>query len=153
MKELVKYITKLSKLILIILTDHFKEKSLSPINFIRFRGPTHIYNNIKNGNTLIENIEEDKKQFKSNVNEITTENPKYKSKDQLNTIKNTKTLYNSREKIIKLYNDYAKIKSEAIYKKKLGTGLKMLTPKKILQSLSIPPAQVKPCNNSKGLLN
>ena len=100
------------------LTDYFKEKSLSPINFIKFRDPTHIYNNIKNGNTLIKNIEEDKKQFKSNVNEITTENPKYKSKDQLNTIKNTKTLYNAREKIIKLYNDYAKIKSEAIYKKK-----------------------------------
>ena len=29
----------------------------------------------------------------------------------------------------------------------------MLTPKQILQSLPIPPAQVKPCNNSKGLLN
>ena len=38
-------------------------------------------------------------------------------------------------------------------KKKLGTGLKMLTPKQILQSLPIPPTQVKPCNNSKGLLN
>ena len=47
----------------------------------------HIYNDIKNGNISIEKIEEDQKQFQSKLNEI---NPKHKSKDQLDTIKNIK---------------------------------------------------------------
>ena len=47
----------------------------------------HIYNEVKHGNISIENIEEDQKQFKSKLNEITTGNPKYKSKDPLDTTK------------------------------------------------------------------
>ena len=74
----------------------------------------YIQNEIKNDNISIEKIEEDQKQFKSKLNEITTGNPKHKSKDQLDTIKNIKNLYNSRNKVIKLYNDYAKIMSETV---------------------------------------
>ena len=48
---------------------------------------------------------------------------------------NVKNLYNSKEKIIKLYNDYAKIMSEAVYRAKQGNGLKILTPKQMLQRL------------------
>ena len=55
------------------LTYYFKNKKISPINFIGFRGPLHIYNNIKNGNTSLEKIDKDKKQFQSKVNNITTE--------------------------------------------------------------------------------
>ena len=58
------------------------------INFINFKGLLHIYNNIKNSNISIEKIEEDKKQFKSKLNEITTGNLRYKSKDQLDTKEN-----------------------------------------------------------------
>ena len=58
------------------------------INFISFKGLLHIYNNIKNSNISIEKIEEDKKQFKSKLNEITTGNLRYKSKDQLDTKEN-----------------------------------------------------------------
>ena len=54
---------------------------------------------------------------------------------------------------IKLNNDYAKIISEAKYKTKHGTGLKILTPKQILQRLPIALAQVKTGNNSQNLLN
>ena len=43
-------------------------------------------------------------------------NPDYKSEKQLYAIKNIKNLYNSRQKIIDLLNDNAKIRSEAIYK-------------------------------------
>ena len=69
------------------LTYHFKGSNTAPINFIDFRGSMHIYNDIKNGNISIEKIEEDQKQFQSKLNEI---NPKHKSKDQLDTIKNIK---------------------------------------------------------------
>ena len=112
----------------------------------------HICNEVKYGNDSIEKIEEDQKQFKSKLNEITTENPK-KSKDQLYTIKDIKNLYNSRDKVIKLNNDYAKIISEVMYKTKQGIGLKILTPRQMLQRLPIALAQVKSGNNSENLLN
>ena len=80
----------------------FKGPNTAPINFIDFRGPMHIYDEIKNGNISIEKIEEDQKQFKSKLNEITTGNSKHKSKNQLDAIKNIKSFYNSREKLIKL---------------------------------------------------
>ena len=46
---------------------------------------------------------------------------------------------------------------DATYKSKenetKGTGLKILTPKQMLQRLPIASAQVKPVNNSESLLN
>ena len=80
---------------------------------------------------------------------------------QSDTIKNFKNLYNSRKKIIGLLNDNSRIRSEAIYKakqneankKNTGAGLKILTPKQMLQRLPIAPAQVKAGNNSESLLN
>ena len=58
------------------------------------------------------------------------------------------------KKIIDLFNDSTKIRSEAIYKTKQdGTGLKILTPKQMLQKLPIALAQVKAGNNSESLLN
>ena len=136
-----------------ILNCHSKDSESASINFIGVTGPMHICNEVKYGNDSIEKIEEDQKQFKSKLNEITTGNPKHKSKDQIDTIKNIKNLYNSREKVIKLYNHYAKIISEAMYKTKQGTGLKILTPKQMLQRLPIALAQVKSGNNSENLLN
>ena len=113
----------------------------------------HIYNEIKNGNISIEKIEEDQQQFKSKLNEVTTGSPKDQSKDQLDTPKNIKNLYNTRDKVIKLYNDYAKIISEAIFKAKQGAGCKILTPKQMLQRLPVALTQVKAGNNSENLLN
>ena len=61
------------------------------------------------------------------------------------------------KKVINLPNDNTKIRSEAIYKSKQnetkGTGLKILTPKQMLQRLPIALAQVKAGNNSESLLN
>ena len=86
---------------------YFTSPNLAPINCSRYSGPTHIYKDMKNGNETLEKIEKDQKQFKSNLSEITTGNPSYRKKDQSKTMKNVKNLYNSREKVIKLYNDYA----------------------------------------------
>ena len=133
-------------------TYYFKDPGLALIKFIGFRGPLNIHEEIKNGNVSIEKMGEDQKQFKSKLNEITTGNPK-KSKDQLYTIKDIKNLYNSRDKVIKLNNDYAKIISEVMYKTKQGIGLKILTPRQMLQRLPIALAQVKSGNNSENLLN
>ena len=45
------------------------------------------------------------------------------------------------------------MKSEAKTKATKGTGLKISTPKKMIQRLLIPFAQVKASNNSESLLN
>ena len=58
-----------------------------------------------------------------------------------------------RQKIIDLFNSYSKIKSESIYKSKhsetKAKGLKILTPKQMLQRLPITLSQVKASNNSE----
>ena len=56
--------------------------------------------------------------------------------------------YESREKVIKLFDDYSRSVSEAKYKTKYGEGLKILTPKQMLQRLPIAVAQVKAGNTS-----
>ena len=43
--------------------------------------------------------------------------------------------------------------SENIYKSKQGTGLKILTPKQMLQRLPIALPQIKAGNNQESLLN
>ena len=66
-------------------------------------------------------------------------------------------LYKARKEAIKFYDDYFSMMSEAKYKAKKdetkGKGLKILTPKQMLQRLSIALAQVKAGNNSENLLN
>ena len=54
---------------------------------------------------------------------------------------------------MKLFNDYSKIVSEAKQKTKYREGLKILTPKQMLQILPIALAQVKAGNTSENLLN
>ena len=101
--------------------------------------------------------EEDQEKFRREFGQIKSGNPKHKSEMQLYTIKNVKNLYDSRQKIIDLFNNYSKIKSESIYRSKhgetKGKGLKILTPKQMLQRLPIALAQVKAGNNSESLLN
>ena len=128
-----------------------------PVNIAKFEGPIYIYDDMKNGKTTLQQIEKQQKDFKKELNEITSENPKHKNDDQLYIIENVKNLYNSRQKVINLLNDYSKFRSEAIYKGKQnetkGTGLKILTPKQALRRFPIALAQVKAGKNSENLLN
>ena len=66
------------------------------------------------------------------------------------TINNIEALCKSREKVLKLFDDYSRIASEAKYKTKYRV-LKILTPKQILQRLPIALAQVKAGNTSENL--
>ena len=56
-----------------------------------------------------------------------------------------------------LFNSYSKTRSEVLYKSKqnetTGKGLKILTPKQMLQRLPIALPQEKAGNNSENLLN
>ena len=52
-----------------------------------------------------------------------------------------------------MFNNYPREKSRRIYKSRQGKGLKVLTPKQILQRLPIALAQIKAGNNSECSLN
>ena len=62
-----------------------------------------------------------------------------------------KTLYESWENVIKLFNDYSNVASQAEYRTIYGEQLKMLTPKQMLQRLPIALVQVKAGNISEKL--
>ena len=117
----------------------------------------YTYDQLKNGDISLQQVEKKEKDFEKELNEVTLANPKHKSNSQLYVIENVKNLYNSRQKNIDLLNDNAKIRSEAIYKSKQnvteGKEFKILTPKQMLQRLPIALAQVKAANNSESLLN
>ena len=120
---------------------HFKGES-GPKHFITFEGSLGFYKNIEDSYTSLEIAKENQKK-KSDLNEIVREKWKYKSKEQKSAIKNIKNCYESQEKFIKLFNDYSKIASKAKYRSIYGEGLNILTPRQMLQGLSIAPAQLK----------
>ena len=66
---------------------------------------------------------------------------------------NIEILYKARNVAVKFYDDYSLMISEAKTKATKGTGLKILTPKQMLQRLPIAFAQVKAGNSSESLLN
>ena len=70
---------------------------------------------IKKGNITLEKAEEQQKEFKTEVKEKVKGSQK--SEDQKSAMSNIKTLYESREKIIRLFYNYFKIVSDAIDKK------------------------------------
>ena len=56
------------------------------------------------------------------------------------------------QKVIKLFDDYTSTVYKSKYEAKHGKGLKILTPKQMLQRLQIALAQIKAGNTSKNLL-
>ena len=66
-------------------------------------------------------------------------------------------LYKARNEVIKFYDDYSLMVSEAKNKEKIqtakGKGLKLLTPKQLFQRLPVALAQLKAGNDSENLLN
>ena len=62
-------------------------------------------------------------------------------------------LYKARNSVIEFFDDYSSMVFKAKLKVTKETGLKILTPKQMLQRLPIALAQVKAGNNSESLLN
>ena len=78
---------------------------------------------------------------------------RFKSEEQKGALENIKLLYKSRQAVIKLFDNYSLIISEAKYKTKHREELKILIPKQILQRLLIVLARVKAGSTSEDLLN
>ena len=75
----------------------------------------HIFKSIHNGDATLEDIEKEKIKLKRGLGHIKQGYPKHRSKEQEKTINNMKDLYDSGEKLVKLFNDYAKNMSRNIY--------------------------------------
>ena len=118
--------------------------------FDKFDNALGIINKIRDDKTHLPDVKNNQQKFKSYLGEIKKGN---KSKDQKNTLFNVEMLYKARNEAIKFYDDYSLMMSEAKTKATKGTGLKILTPKQMLQRLPIALAQVKAGNNSESLSN
>ena len=70
-------------------------------------------------------------------------------------IDNLEKFYKSRKEVFNFFKDYRKLFFDVGYKAKQhetkGTGLKILTPKQMLERLAIALAQVNAGNNSENL--
>ena len=73
--------------------------------------------------------------------------PKNGSKEQKDALYNIETLYKIRNNVIKYFDDYFSMASTIKYTSILGKGLKILTPKQMLQKLPIALARTKAGNN------
>ena len=114
----------------------------------------HIFKSIHNGDIPLEDKEKEQIELKKDLGRIKQGDPRDKSEEQKKTIDNIKSIYNSRQEVVKMFNDYARNLSKNIYdSKQERTGLKILTPKQMLQRLPISLAQIKAGNNSQSLLN
>ena len=127
--------------------------STADAKFDNFNNALNIINKIQNGEISLADVKNNQEKFKSYLGEIKKGNKKHRSKVQKNTLYNIEMLYKARNEAIKFYDDYSSMMSEAKYRATKGKGLKILTPKQMLQRLPIALAQVKAGNNSENLLN
>ena len=110
------------------LTYSSKDSSILPVNFIEFKGPNVIFKITHDGDIPLEDVENEQIKLKSELGYIKQGNPRNRSVEQEKTINKIENLYNSREEIVEMFNNYARNISRNIYDaKQEGTGLKILT--------------------------
>ena len=85
--------------------------------------------------------------------EINKVQKRYLLKENREARTNIENLYNARKAAIDFFDEYASRASEARRQGKKGTGLKILTPKQMIQRLPIALSQIKAGNISESLLN
>ena len=128
-----------------------RQKAKTPDEkFNTYDNALDLIDKIKNGEIKLAEAKNDQIRFKSNLGEIKKGNNKKRSKEQKNALYNIDMLYKARNEAIKFFDEYSSMITEA---KNESKGLKILSPKQLLQRLPIALAQVKAGNNSESLLN
>ena len=124
------------------------------INFYEYYDSKELFSEIKNNRLKFNEAQKYQKEMLKKINEVKMGR---KTPEQEEVISNLDKFYNSREEVINFFRDYAKMILDAGFKAKQNkttrTGIKILTPKQMLQRLPIALAQVKAGNNSESLLN
>ena len=110
-----------------------------------------LFNVIKNNQIKFSELKNKQKDFLKKLNELKIGN---RNAEQIEVINNINKSFNSRKEAINFFRGYIEMLSDANYNEKQGgEGLKILTPKQMLQRLPTALAQVKAGNNSESLLN
>ena len=124
------------------------------VSFYEYKDSKELFNAIKNNQIKFSEVKNKQNEF---LNKLSNIKIGKKTPEQKEVINNLEKFYNSREEVINFFRDYIEMLSDAKYDAKQnetkGTGLKILTPKQMLQRLPIALAQVKAGNNSESLLN
>ena len=124
------------------------------VNFYEYMNSKELFNAIKNSQIKFSEVKNKQNEFLNKLRNIYVGKKTLKQKEVIN---NLEKFYNSREEVINFFRDYIEMLSDANYDAKQnetkGKGLKILTPKQMLQRLPIALAQVKAGNNSESLLN
>ena len=105
------------------------------INLLNYEDPI-------NGHRALEDAKDLQKSFKKRIKNLKDYDISNSEKYKIDKIKN---LYDFRNHVIKIFDDYNLMQK--------GEGLKILTPNQMLKRLPIALAQVKTSNNSESLLN
>ena len=124
------------------------------VSFYEYKDSKELFNAIKNSQIKFSEVKNKQNEFLNKLRNIYVGKKTLKQKEVIN---NLEKFYNSREEVINFFRDYIEMLSDANYNAKQneteGKGLKILTPKQMLQRLPIALAQVKAGNNSESLLN
>ena len=130
---------------------HYQDKSICERSFNNFTDAAKIFKKIRSSEIMLEKEKENQNEFKSSLTKIRT--VKRKLDEQKSELDNIETLFNLWHEVIKVYDGYSSLISETKPASFHGKGLKILTPKQMLQRLSIALAQGKAGNTSENLLN
>ena len=124
------------------------------VSFYGYMDSKELFNSIKSSQIKFREAMKKQNEF---LNKLSNIKICRKTPEQQEVINNLEKFYNSREEVINFFRDYVEMLSDANYNAKQnetkGKGLKILTPKQMLQRLPIAHAQVKAGNNSENLLN
>ena len=124
------------------------------VSFYEYKDYKEFFNAIKNHKTRFDEAVKKQDEFLKKLGDIKIGKKTTKQKGVFNNIT---TFCNSREETINFSTVYGKMILDAAHKTKQnkteGTGLKLLTPKQMLQRLPMALGQVKAGTNSESLLN
>ena len=124
------------------------------VSFYEYKDSKNFFNAIKNSQIKFSEARIKQNEF---INKLSNIKIGKKTLEQKEVINNLETFYNSREEVFNFFRDYVELLSDTNYDARnnetKGKGLKILTPKQMLQRLPIALAQVKAGNNSGSLLN
>ena len=87
------------------LTYDFKDLRIPSLKFSKFKGPMHIFKGIHKSYRALEDIEKEQIELKRELDHIKQGYPKDKSQEQKKIMNNIKNLYNSREEVVRMFND------------------------------------------------
>ena len=120
--------------------------SRTSYNFSELEDPLTFLNEIKKGETSLEEAKATQQNYLDYLNIIRKGN---KNAEQRKSLVNINMLYNARSDAIKFIEDYGSMILEAktLAREQEGTELKILTPNQMLKRLPIALAQEKAGNN------